>query len=335
MKFTYTLLLSAFCIASQPAQANINIVFDYSYDGGFFTGAGNTSRQTLLNAAASVFDTRFTDNLTGITSLGTNQFNIDFANPSIAQTTTLPNYSVASDKIVVFVGAYNLGTNVLGQGGPGGYSVSGTQEFIDNAASRGQPGALGAPAFPGATPSQTDFGPWGGTLSFNNAVNYYFGTDAPLAGTTEFDFYSVAVHELGHLLGFGTADSYYHYVANNVANSVFTGPTVNTLTSNPPVTNDGHWAAGTTYLGQEAAMTPGITVGQRKNFTELDFAAMKDIGWQVTAVPEPETWGMLLAGLGLLGWRIRGQNGKNRSQTQATSPSEKNIGMIRTRSFAG
>ena len=298
MKFTYTLLLSAFCIASQPAQANINIAFDYTYDTNHFFA--DTSRQTLLNAAASVFETRFTDNLTEIASSDTNHFNIDFANPSSAQTTSLPNYSVARDKVVVFVGAYNLGNNVLGQGGPGGFNVSGTtQAFVDNAASRGQLGALGAPA------SQTDFGPWGGTLSFNNTSIYYFGTDAPPPATTGFDFYSVAVHELGHLLGFGTADSYYHYVANGV----FTGPEVNTLTPNPSVTNDGHWAAGTKYLGQEAAMTPGIAAGQRKRFTELDFAAMKDIGWQVTAVPEPETWGMLLAGLGLLGWRIRCRNG--------------------------
>ena len=306
MKLTYTLLLSAFCIASQPAQANIDIVFDYSYDNGFFTGAGNTSRQTLLNAAASVFETRFTDSLTEIKSSGGNQFNLNFDNPSNIHTTvspfyntTLSNYSIAQDKIVVFVGAYNLGGTVLGEGGPGGYSASGTQTFLDNAASRGQKGAPGVPG--------PDFGPWGGTLSFNNSntVNYYFGTDAPPAGTTGFDFYSVAVHELGHLLGFGIANSYYHYVANGV----FTGPAVNTLTPNPSVTNDGHWAAGTQYLGQEAAMTPSIAPGQRKNFTELDFAAMKDTGWQVTAVPEPETWGMLLAGLGLLGWRIRCRNG--------------------------
>ncbi len=297
MKLAYTLLLSAFSIASQPARANIDIVFDYNYDSsGFFTGS-NSSRQTLLNAAASVFETRFTDNLTAITSSGPSgidHFNVAFADPSATQTKTVNDYSVAADKIIVYVGAYNLGSNVLGQGGPGGYNVSGTQDFVNNAVSRGQPGALGAPA------SQTDFGPWGGTLSFNNTANYYFGTDAPPA-TAGFDFYSIAVHELGHLLGFGTADSYYHYVANGV----FTGPAVNTLTTNPPVTNDGHWATGTTYMGQEAAMTPDIAAGQRKNFTELDFAAMKDIGWQVTAVPEPQTWGMLLAGLGLLGWRMR------------------------------
>jgi MYXO-CTERM domain-containing protein len=70
-----------------------------------------------------------------------------------------------------------------------------------------------------------------------------------------------------------------------------------------------HWAGGTlsTFEGasQEAAMTPSIANGTRKNFTDLDFAAMNDIGWQVTAVPEADTWAMLLAGLGLVGFASR------------------------------
>ena len=48
-------------------------------------------------------------------------------------------------------------------------------------------------------------------------------------------------------------------------------------------------------------MDPTITAGVRKNFTDLDFAAMQDIGWQVTPVPEASSWAMMLAGLGLVG----------------------------------
>jgi hypothetical protein len=56
---------------------------------------------------------------------------------------------------------------------------------------------------------------------------------------------------------------------------------------------------------QEAAMDPDIANGQRKHFTDLDFAAMDDIGWQVAVVPEADTWAMLLAGLGLVGVATR------------------------------
>lgn len=38
---------------------------------------------------------------------------------------------------------------------------------------------------------------------------------------------------------------------------------------------------------------------------------MKDIGWVVSPVPEADTWGMMLAGLGLLGWRLNARARKN------------------------
>ena len=47
-------------------------------------------------------------------------------------------------------------------------------------------------------------------------------------------------------------------------------------------------------------MDPNIASGTRKYFTDLDFAAMQDIGWQVTPVPEARSWVMMLAGLGMI-----------------------------------
>ena len=298
MNFTRTLLLGTLLAGSQPALANINIVFDYSYDSsGYFTGA-NSSRQSLLDSAASVFETRLGDTLSAISSSGSNHFDVNFFNPSSNSSSTINNYSVAENQIVVFVGAYNLGAGTLGQGGPGGFVAGGSTAFRDNAASRGEPGALGAPS------GQTDFAPWGGSITFNSSTNFYFDidltTDADISG---FDFYSVAVHELGHVLGFSSADSFYNQINTNGA---FAGSAVTALTgASQNVTADGHWIDGLSFNGQEAAMTPSIAADRRKHFTELDFAALKDTGWEVSPVPEAETWGMMLAGLGLLGWRMR------------------------------
>lgn len=289
MKFAYLVFFGILLAASQPVSANIDIHFDYRYDSsGFFTGA-NSSRQNLLNAAASTFESRFQDNLTAITSSGPNRFDVSFFQPNNGNKTDISNFSVAANQIVVFAGAYNLGGTVA-MGGPGGFSSKGSIDF-----SRGQIGAL--------APVKTDFGPWGGAISFNSISNWYFDSDTTTDESfSGLDFYSVAVHELAHVLGFGGADSFERLVSGGS----FTGSAVKALLGyNPPLSGDSHWANELRYLGQEAAMDPSIAFGQRKRFTELDDAAMKDIGWQVSPVPEAETWTLMLAGLGLLGWRFR------------------------------
>lgn len=294
MKFAYPVFLGILLAANQSVSANIDIHFDYRYDSsGFFTGA-NSSRQNLLNAAASTFESRFQDDLTAITSSGSNSFDVRFFQPDNDNEVSISNYSIAANQIVVFAGAHNLG-DTLAVGGPGGFSSKGSTDFVNNASSRGQSGAL--------APSETDFGPWGGAISFNSTSNWYFDSDTTTNESfSGVDLYSVAVHELAHVLGFGGADSFDRLISNGS----FTGPAVNALLGyNPPLAGDSHWANGLSYLGQEAAMDPSIASGQRKYFTELDNAAMKDIGWQVSSVPEAETWAMMLAGLGLLGWRFR------------------------------
>ncbi|WP_310446202.1 PEP-CTERM sorting domain-containing protein [Thiobacillus sp.] len=289
-------LSAALLIAlSTQAQANIDIQFDFSYDtNNFFSDA---SRVSVLESAASVFESRFADSFSAITSSGPNGFDPVFFNPANPDGATLSNNndSFATNVIRVYAGGYNFATNTLGMGGGGGYSCSGIGSFCSDAAQRGQGDVAGADAL--------DVAPWGGSITFDSAgTNWHFGLTTAGLDNNEFDFYSVAVHELAHLLGFGASDSFDNLISN--------GSFIGAETGSYALSSDqGHWASGTLSfangVSQEAAMTPSLTNGTRKYFTELDFAAMQDIGWQVTPVPEADTWTMLLAGLGLVGFAAR------------------------------
>lgn len=267
-------------VASQSANA-ITINFDYSHDGGFFTGA-NASRQSILNDAGIYLGSRLTDSLAAITSTGGDHFDAVFNSPDTGSLTTLNNFNEAANTLTVFAGGRALGGS-LGVGGPGGYNITGSQSYIDTVPQRGQSGATSGP-------SATDFAPWGGQITFNNTTNWYFDSNP---STTEAfsgnDFYSVALHEISHLLGIGTADSW----KNKISGDNFTGANaVASFGGNVPLVPDlAHWQEGTpsTVMGvtQEAMMDPTLTIGTRKLPTQLDLAALKDVGWQVTAVPLP------------------------------------------------
>ena len=97
------------------------------------------------------------------------------------------------------------------------------------------------------------FSLWGGSISFDTTMNWHFGLTTSGLASNELDFYSAATHEMGHILGIGTAPQWF----NKVQGSHFVGPNAETVyggavrsTATMP-----HWADGLTIGGQAVAST--------------------------------------------------------------------------------
>lgn len=104
---------------------------------------------------------------------------------------------------------------------------------------------------------------WGGSLAFK----------APWP--TDYKLYSSAIHEFGHLLGIGTSPKWFALVKNGF----FHGANAVAAFGGKPVPLDqevSHWAEGV-----PGALDPKTAPGEKTEFTRLDFAALKDLGWQI------------------------------------------------------
>lgn len=313
-----TLLTAVSLLKTVPVNA-FSIDFDYTYDtNNFFdpnTTAGQDRRNTLTQAG-QYYTNYISDSLSAIENnsssrdgigFGSNTWTASFFHPGTGNQQTIADLTVPADTITIYAGGRDFSS--LGLGGTGGFTTaSGTQEFVDLIKGRGQAGAL--------TDPETDIGLWGGSIAFDTNIvvnvndtptnfdwhNIVEPTQDDTLESNEFDFLSVALHELAHVFGYtsnldsswgsnissGTnnftgANSLAVYQAESAASATFV-PLENGSLS--------HWQNGTdsfTLAGdlQETALDPNIANGQRKYLTNLDYAGLEDIGWDVNTATVP------------------------------------------------
>lgn len=255
----------------------LSIVIDYSYDTNNFFDT--QEKRDLFQQAADTYAARITDDLTAITPSGDNTWQAEFTDPATGQTTHAQNLTIAQDTLIVFAGGRDLSDATLGIGGPGGYSANGSSTWLATVDRRGQSGAAGS--------HPTDFGPWGGSITFDTSgTDWFFGETTDGMGADQADFLSVATHELGHILGFGTAASFDNLVSNHHFVGAKSDVEYNHANYPPLASDNSHWADGTMDDGNEVAMDPAISLGSRKLLTDLDWAALDDIGWTLTSTSD-------------------------------------------------
>jgi hypothetical protein len=250
-----------------------------------------------------------------------------YTNPSTGVSTVYNGGvpTLAANEIRIFVGMRELSGSTLGQGGPGGHSWSisggssanwpGAFTNMINASNavylRGNEGPVISEQFQSATlgpatgSGTVRFGNTIGNLWFDNDTNNDTVTDnaATLDANWHFDhttsvaagkadFYSVALHEVLHAVGFGTSLTW----NQQVSGTNWTGSNVISLlgTGTNVIDSSGsHIASGlmsarlSDGVMQQSVMSPSILLGTRKTLTALDRAFLQDLNFNVAAVPEP------------------------------------------------
>lgn len=288
-----------------------------------------------------------TDTFTGTNGLTSATFDWKFIfdNPFTGAKVTLqtvPSPANGADTILIYVGMRPLLGSTLGQGGPGGAGMSLTGTglptqwvgAVNNAQAasnaviprNGGPviGSLRGPSTFGTTTANYDL-PYGailGNLWFDSDTNNDGSVDSPGMLDTSWhyehmnpvaagqnDFYSVALHELLHSIGFGSSQSW----SGLVSGTTWLGAQARALNGGSGanlVEGDGsHIASGlmsrriSDFAAQEAVMDPSITVGTRKFLTEIDLAFLRDLGY--ATIPEPSIAVLVLAGMLFLRARRR------------------------------
>jgi hypothetical protein len=294
MKFRHHPLAVALLGSTSGAFA-LEIEIRYDQDpNGFF--ANNPAAKTALRAAADFYEPLIHDSLLAINPGNTgNGWTATIENPSTgASGYVLPAFVVPADTIIIFANGRALGSAV-GRGGPGGQSTqttNGDANWPPTVRFRGQAGA--------ALATPTDFGRWGGYVTFNTSTTWSYSLTDPTADGVP--FLSAALHEIGHVLGIGSPVTTASW-ANKVVNRQFTGAhAVQVYGGNVPLNGTDHWldndedveeagvlsktygAFGTPHgTAQNGLMDPKLpsTGNHYAVMTELDLAALRDIGWEV------------------------------------------------------
>ena len=230
-----------------------SIEFDYRFDtDGFF----DATARAALEEAGRIWENLIQDEFPNFSAGQT----LNVQNPQSGQFQQV-TINQEIDDLLIFVGTRNLG-GALGSAGPTAPAPGDENQLRVSGDFRGQ----------GPT---TDFEPSSGTLTFDPLANWNFNIAGPVEGQP--DFITVALHEIGHILGFSTSPTFDAFVSGGR----FGGP--NALAANGgqsiPLTADGHVEEG--FMNDSVLLDPISTSGVRTLPSNIDLAILADIGYEI------------------------------------------------------
>ncbi|MFA8387595.1 MAG: DUF4214 domain-containing protein [Pelagibaca sp.] len=236
---------------------SFSIAFDYRFDrSGFFD---DTVRRAALEEAAAQWSSFIRDEFEDLPA----GISFDLRDPS-GQGTRTVTLTDPVDDILIFVGAGLLDGAILALAGPNGGTAAG-----DVLAARISPDFRG-------TGAVTDFEPWVGVITFDIDARWHFGLGPPDPG--QIDFLSVAMHEIGHVLGIGTSGTFDRWIIDDA----FTGPNALRINQGAPIPlSEDHAHVEDGFWDDLVSLDPILTTGTRVLISDHDKALLADIGYEI------------------------------------------------------
>jgi hypothetical protein len=269
MKRSFSPVLFGFAFGLAGAVGALDIQFDYSYDTqGFFA---EPLRKQVLEAAAKSWESKLEGVPLPAIPLGTgiNTWSLKFNRPDTAadlgaQNTSLVNKPLPENTVIIYVGGRPDVYGGFAGYAEFGYTMFGTLAWVEQISSRN---------------TGTRFCSFGGAIAFDSDAGWYFDSDP---STTEafpqlLDFYTIAMHEIGHLMGFNNGSAAFNRLR---LGGGFKGErTVKVFGGEPKIEPDGHWPGDFLFQGRGLVMRPLTTVGERVELSPLDVSVLQDLGY--------------------------------------------------------
>lgn len=315
----------------QPPARAIEVVVDYRYDTNkFFTN--NEAARNALQAAADRYGRVITSELSAVNLPTESAFDprIGFTHPgsgnsyriSTAASSTTDSVitafnqpaadeyrpiTIAANQWILYAGGRDMAAQAAG-GQLGVVNFPGVFSASDSVVNR---------TFRSTTASTANLPVWGGSIAFDsNGTNWHFDHATPVPNGAV-DFYSFALHEIGHALGLNR--SFLEWTSHitpgttkyrGQAVDAYNGdndPDVDALNiESAALPFNPHWDegaydsyifsnAGPNYVDtvgsgalQDLLMEVFLSLGRRFELTNVDVAALRDVGWSTVEQLNPQ-----------------------------------------------